>query len=118
MEKIQLLCKKCAAELSEVLSIVPETRIVWIDERDILKDGQCAFSINNNKKVVLTNLRDERLINHSELVRFSGCCGSSGSDGMNKLCKNGHEVATEFSDCWISRYLEFSLDHVTIKEVL
>ncbi|WP_312078284.1 hypothetical protein [Chryseobacterium sp.] len=37
---------------------------------------------------------------------------------LNKLCKNGHEVATEISDCCTSIYLHFSLDHVVIKEIL
>jgi hypothetical protein len=37
---------------------------------------------------------------HDDPLRMSGCCGPSGIDGVNTLCTNGHEVATESSDCW------------------
>lgn len=37
---------------------------------------------------------------HDDPRRVSGCCGPSGIDGVNTLCANGHEVATESSDCW------------------
>lgn len=33
--------------------------------------------------------------------RMSGCCGPAGCDGNNRVCRNGHEVATEKSDCWM-----------------
>jgi hypothetical protein len=41
---------------------------------------------------------------HDDPRRMSGCCGPSGIDGVNMLCVNGHEVATESSDCWTGPY--------------
>ncbi len=118
MKNIQLLCKTCGVKLTRVLNVVPKSQIRWEYEKDILGEGEAVISFHLEKMYVLTNLDDEELVNHPDDRRFSGCCGSSGSDGVNKLCKNGHEVATETSDCCTSMSLHFSLDHVTIKEIL
>ena len=111
MENIQLLCKSCRVELTDVLNVVPESQLKWNWGYDILEDGEAVVHLDS-KNFVLTNLNDEKLIDHDDFRRFSGCCGSSGSNGMNKLCKNGHEVATEISDCCTSTYLHFSLDRI------
>lgn len=54
--------------------------------------------------------------NHPETRRFQGCCGSSGAGGLNKVCANGHEVATEFSDCYMPHYIVFDRESVVIKQ--
>jgi hypothetical protein len=36
---------------------------------------------------------------HSERERLSGCCGPSGTGGMNRVCACGQEIGTERSDC-------------------
>ena len=89
------------------------------------EDGVCAidsgkFSIwenMDNSKELIVAVEDYNLINHKDSRRFTGCCGSSGIDGMNKTCKNGHEVATEISDCYTPHYIGFNLKKVIIKEV-
>lgn len=116
MKNIQLLCKFCRVELTEVLNVVSESQLKWRWGYDILEEKDAIVYLNQKNSVV-TNLDDEKLIDHSDSRRFSGCCGSSGSSGINKLCKNGHEVATETSDCCTSMYLHFSLDHIIIKEI-
>ncbi len=117
MKNIQLLCKHCGVELTDILTVVPESQLKWKWGYDILEEKEAVVYLDQ-KNSVLTNLEDEKLIDHSDSGKFSGCCGSSGSNGVNKLCKNGHEVATETSDCCTSTYLHFSLDHVIIKEIL
>lgn len=116
MKNIQLLCKSCRIELTDVLTVVPESQLKWKWGYDILKEKEAVIYLDY-KNSVLTNLDDEKLTDHSDSRRFSGCCGSSGSSGVNKLCKNGHEVVTESSDCCTSTYLHFSLDDVIIKEI-
>src|SRR5262249_40013798 len=39
---------------------------------------------------------------HPDPRRRNGCCGMDGCDGMNLVCPEGHEVATERSDCWMA----------------
>jgi hypothetical protein len=36
---------------------------------------------------------------HLDRARFSGCCGPSGTGGMNRICLCSHEIGTERSDC-------------------
>jgi hypothetical protein len=38
---------------------------------------------------------------HDDPRRRNGCCGLDGCDGMNRVCREGHEVGTERSDCWL-----------------
>jgi hypothetical protein len=38
---------------------------------------------------------------HADARRHTGCCGPSGTDGVNRVCREGHAVATECSDCWM-----------------
>lgn len=117
MKNIQILCKSCTVELTGILTVVSESQLKWKWGYDILGEREAVVHLDY-KNSVLTNLDDEKLIDHSDFGRFSGCCGSSGSNGVNRLCKNGHEVATESSDCCTPIYLHFSLDHVIIKEIL
>lgn len=62
------------------------------------------------------NLND--LINskyHSDSSRLNGCCGNDGLDGINRVCKNNHEIGTEKSDCWMPHFI--SLDPKLIEYV-
>ncbi|WP_157469362.1 hypothetical protein [Gemmata sp. SH-PL17] len=73
------------------------------DGVDLLPEGCCWRDARPGKSCgrFLLNLRD--MVNtgyHPDGRRVSGCCGLSGIDGVNTLCANGHEVATESSDCW------------------
>jgi uncharacterized protein (DUF1697 family) len=47
---------------------------------------------------VLLNLEDA--INTHLSGVLNGCCGIDGCDGINAFCPSGHEIGTEFSDCW------------------
>ena len=35
-----------------------------------------------------------------DVVRLSGCCGPSGSDGPNRTCECRRHVGTSMHDCW------------------
>ncbi len=77
------------------------------DGVDLLPEGYCWRNDLTGKSCgrFLLNLRD--MVNtryHDDGRLVSGCCGLSGIDGVNTLCANGHEVATESSDCWTGPY--------------
>lgn len=87
------------------------------DRQDALEVGQ--FSLFTNIPVapqLIISLKEGELANHHDKKRFQGCCGSDGTNGLNKVCINGHEVATEFSDCYMPHYIAFDTDKVTVKE--
>ncbi len=39
---------------------------------------------------------------HPSLTRNQGCCGRDGTHGPNVVCRAGHEIGTERSDCWMA----------------
>lgn len=120
MRTIKIYCKECEIELTSELTEISETELCWEDENDIISENNFSFFINlrTNKKSLLVAIADYNLKNHPDLNKFYGCCGSDGSNGLNKLCVNNHEVATEISDCWTGRFIEFDLSKVIIKEKL
>lgn len=115
MRTIKIYCKECEIELTSELI---ETNLLFDYDFDIM--GEHHFYVQHNEtsniKSIIVAINDHNLKDHHDTRRFQGCCGSSGLDGMNKLCRNGHEVATEFSDCWTDNYIEFNSDKVIIKE--
>lgn len=42
---------------------------------------------------------------HPEHRRSVGCCGSSGVDGRNLVCRCGGEIGTLVGDCWTAQEL-------------
>ncbi|WP_163394242.1 hypothetical protein [Flavobacterium limi] len=115
MRTIKIYCKECEKELTHELT---ETNIFWTNGLEFMLDNQFSILLkeNENTKSVIVPIANYYLKDHSDKSRFQGCCGSSGLDGLNKLCLNGHEVATEFSDCWTDEYIEFDNNKVIIKE--
>ncbi|WP_343616684.1 hypothetical protein [Flavobacterium sp.] len=119
MKTIKIYCKECEIELTSELTEFPETNLHWEDyDQSIIEKGKFSFLKNtgSNKESIVVAIDDYNLVNHSDNYRFYGCCGSDGTNGLNKLCVNGHEVATEFSDCWTGHYIEFDDDKVIIEE--
>jgi hypothetical protein len=63
----------------------------------------------------IINLEDSRNTqHHADKARLTGCCGPSGTKGPNVVCSNGHEVATESSDCWSAHALIFRLEAIRL----
>jgi hypothetical protein len=53
---------------------------------------------------------------HEQANRLCGCCGKDGLGGINIVCKNGHEIGTECSDCWMPHYIHIPGDKVELIE--
>lgn len=118
MKTIEIYCKKCKCKLTDKLIEVPYSQLHWDEGTGIMELDQFAFFKNKiirNENIVVA-VAEYYLENHSDYKRFSGCCGSSSFNSLNKTCKNGHEVATEISDCWTAHYLEFDRQKIIIKE--
>ncbi|SEN93626.1 hypothetical protein SAMN05444671_2495 [Flavobacterium sp. CF108] len=119
MKTIRIYCKKCKEQLTQNLVETESKHLRFEDGTRAINSGKFSIYENeNNVKEVIVAIEDYELRNHKDLRRFTGCCGSSGTDGMNKTCKNGHEVATEVSDCWTPHYINFDLNNIIIKEVI
>jgi hypothetical protein len=117
MKTIKLYCKVCNVKLTDQLEQVHESALVFNDgEAAIAKDKFSVHTENGSKELIVA-IDPYFLKDHKDLGRFTGCCGSSGSDGMNKICVNDQEVATEVSDCYTPHYIGFNLKKVIIKEV-
>ncbi len=103
--------------MTEDLLEVKEDTLKLYDNTDAIEKNKFSILTENEVKELVVALGDYHLKNHKYVSRFQGCCGSSGLDGMNKTCGNGHEVATEVSDCWTPHYIGFNLEKIIIKEV-
>jgi hypothetical protein len=97
-------CASCGLPVTRPVRLLDEVPdLPSGDGVDLLPEGCCWRDDRPGKSCgrFLLNLRD--MVNtryHPDGRRASGCCGLSGIDGVNTLCANGHEVATESSDCW------------------
>jgi len=118
MRTIKIYCKECEIELTSELTEILERDLCWEDNKDIMPENN--FSIvthqQTNEKDLFVSIDDYNLKDHPEPGKFQGCCGSAPSNGWNKVCLNGHEVATEVSDCCTAHYIGFNLSKVIIKE--
>jgi hypothetical protein len=70
----------------------------------------------NTEGKILINLEDLKNVeDHADKSRTEGCCGMSGTNGPNKVCKNGHEIGTERSDCWMPWSMAFDEESIFLK---
>jgi hypothetical protein len=109
--KSRVICKNCRNPLTNWLEPVEDGFVVtWPDSENIIPQGYYWIAdddMNTLEGRIVIHLDDRQgMQNHSDPLRFQGCCGSS--DGrINLLCQCGTEVATEVSDCWTSYYAHF-----------
>ncbi|WP_163399277.1 hypothetical protein [Flavobacterium fluviatile] len=117
MRTIKIYCRECKIELTQELYEIPEMNLCWEENMDIMPKSNFSLVINEqgNKKSIMVAIDNYNLKNHSDKTRFTGCCGSSSFNSLNKVCLCGNEVATEISDCWLSHYIEFDLNKVIVK---
>ncbi|MFM9988019.1 hypothetical protein [Flavobacterium sp.] len=115
MKTIKLYCKKCNVELTNNLSEISISEIIWKEEGNSIPESRYITSSQNNKTIILVAI-DGYFLKTNPKNKDEGCCGNSNHYSFNKVCSNGHEVATEISDCWTGFYIEFDLNKVTIKE--
>ena len=118
---MKIYCRKCGIELSgDLQELHDPSTLCQENGKDHLPLGFYRMSegeyYTGSDGQILANVRDIRnLTNHLDSSRLSGCCGLDGCDGINKLCQNGHEVATEKSDCWMAHAVLFDLRRVEMK---
>lgn len=115
-------CKKCDKTLTNELSQLSE--ISLLNENDgedfiptghyFISDGE--FYTGTKGKILINNKDLINCKNHTNPARLNGCCGFDGLDGLNKTCTNEHEIATEFSDCWIPHCVIFESELIKIDE--
>ena len=118
MKTIRIYCKICKSKLTDELLEVNESSLKLYDNVNAIEKNKFSILTENSNTELVVAIETYHLKNHKFISRFSGCCGSSGLDGMNKTCQNGHEVATETSDCWTPHYISFNLDKIIVKEVI
>lgn len=119
MRTIRIYCKECECELTPELTEIRELNL-WENHLEIMNENNFCILHNSklNNRSLIVAINDYNLKDHPDTSRFYGCCGSDGSNGLNKLCLNGHEVATEFSDCKTDEHIQFDNRKVIFKEKL
>jgi len=113
---MKVYCKTCHAKLTPELQRLPdESHTNEMDGQNYLPTGFYLKSdgtyFTHSKGKIIVNTGD--LINanyHPDPRRLNGCCGLHGCDGPNRICVNGHEIATEISDCWMPHAVLFECD--------
>jgi hypothetical protein len=96
-------CRRCLASLTQPLQVLTDpaklsqkecTSLVpsghyWLVTEDHDFAGQLAVPLDALVSVGY----------HADRARLLGCCGPSGTGGLNRVCGCGREVGTERSDC-------------------
>jgi hypothetical protein len=101
-------CPQCRQPVTRPLMPLPtDLPVRYEDGEAAVPEGFFALSDDDfwtgSAGCPLVNLAD--LLgtrHHPDARRNSGCCGRDGCDGPNLLCKRGHEIGTEKSDCWMA----------------
>ena len=104
---IEFLCAECGVAITRSLEPLAPDAICYSDGKAAIPKGTYARSINDywtgSEGCFLVNLDDLVDVSyHPDTRRHNGCCGRDGCDGPNRICRNGHEVGTERSDCWMA----------------
>jgi hypothetical protein len=114
-------CRRCGTVLTVDLAELKDASRLCEDDgaghvprgRYCLSDGE--FYSGTEGDIAVNLLDVVNLKNHPDPGRLNGCCGLDGGDGLNKICPNGHAVATEKSDCWMPHAMLFSPDRVAMR---
>lgn len=125
MIKYLVKCKKCKTILTKSLIQLTFQEFIEFekdnyDRKDFVQEGflyqahkDLSSLCNIPKDNIVINLKDiQNYLYHNDTNRLSGCCGSSGNNGINIKCLNGHEVATESSDCIGLHLIHFESNNI------
>lgn len=133
---MKIYCKKCHTQLSKDCQIgeiweydekaqdtepaVPEGKIIILDEDKfaltyLASDETPSKRLISTKGAIAVNPKDiyETIISYG---KDYGCCGSDGMDGLNRKCKCGNILGTEWSDCWTQAEIRFEPSKVDIRD--
>lgn len=121
--RILFKCAACGLRLTRaILLLVEAPALPSEDGVDLIAEGCCWRDDRPGRTYGRFLLNRKDVVNtrsHDDPRRVSGCCGPSGIDGVNLLCVNGHETATESSDCWTGpHYVELEPDTFIITELV
>ncbi|MGA1871719.1 MAG: hypothetical protein ACMUJM_24590 [bacterium] len=119
---MRFLCRKCKLPITKDLTELKDYSVLCEEDgKDFLPEGVFFKSdgeyYTGSENKIIVNIKD--LINserHPDSSRLNGCCGLDGLDGINTICKNGHEIGTERSDCWMSHSVILELENIEIQE--
>ena len=117
---MKIYCKKCGLPLTTELNLYEGKSFGDADQQNFIQKGFYTISdgefFNGSAGKVIVNIEDLiNATNHTDRSKLNGCCGLDGYDGPNKLCANGHEVASEFSDCWMPRAIILEKEQTILK---
>lgn len=117
---MKIHCKVCGLLLTNDLQEYTSKSFGEADEQPFIQKGFYAISdgeyFTKTEGSFIANVEDMvNIIDHFKSGRLNGCCGLDGTDGPNKLCANGHEVATEKSDCWMPMAVIFEKEKIILK---
>ncbi len=116
--KIIFKCKKCEVKISNPLvGPIGPSKMNYEDEKPHVEIGYYGIVDENFriefKNEFIINLEDKINVKYTnDPKKTNGCCGYDGTDGMNTLCINGHEIGTECSDCWMPHGLVLNRERV------
>jgi len=120
---LKLYCKICNIPISkevEELGEIPKNHISENSKEDYIPVGKYFIVKDDLDPIVLP--KGNYVLNLKDVIntkyhpnRIDGCCGIAGSEKPNVLCKNSHEIGTEYSDCWCSWYIHIDFNNVTKK---
>lgn len=117
---MKIYCKICNLPLTNDLTKYTGESFGEANEQPFIQTGFYVVSDGEffigTSGCIITNVSDRiNVIDHVNKGRLNGCCGLDGLDGPNKMCANGHEVATEKSDCWMPTALIFEKEKTILK---
>jgi hypothetical protein len=118
--KKALFCTACGAQLSAALAIhsgknPKVAKPEWIDRQPLTPPGEVFKSYEPIERSyaaepALLEFVPQYWVNPADLGdavrvtklsdRLAGCCGESGGNGPNRLCRCGAEIGTLRDDCW------------------
>lgn len=113
-------CKQCGVELTEELNLLEDESLINGTEGValippgfyILSEG--TYYTGSEGQIIINRENLLNAVPHFDNSRTNGCCGMDGMDGLNTICINLHEVATDYSDCWIAHAVVFESSAIDI----
>jgi hypothetical protein len=112
-----LCCRECRAPVTlPIVELTDRSQISGADGQPILPRGFFVFHEGNEYAgEVAVHLEDVVALEYFPDGRgLTGCCGPMG-DAINRMCREGHGVAAECSECWLPHGMHFSLDRVKMR---
>ena len=115
---MKIKCKICKVDLTKNLQILSDKKLLNTDDgADFVPKGlyySCEEDeyFNGSENKIIINVNELINAKHHDTNLSAGCCGADGTDGINIMCLNGHEIATIRNDCWMAHAVTFENDKI------